>query len=92
MDKIVIGQGVVNLDDLKWSVVDGVAIYNKYHRFDVKEFETLLEIYNFNATKVKKHYFSKGRKIPVEIVYSLRRFLGLPKFKFPPNSCYSLDS
>lgn len=75
--------------DKLWIVDGNIAVYNGYHRFKIDEFKFLLESFDMNATKVRKHYYKHGRKLPVDIIYSLRRFLCLPEFKFKGSSCYN---
>jgi hypothetical protein len=76
------------MDNL-WIIDGNTATYNGYHKFNVEEFTFLLESFDMNATKVRKHYYKHGRKLPVDIIYSLRRFLNLPEFKFKGSSCYN---
>lgn len=75
-----------------WFMDGGKAIYNGYYIIDVEEFKKLYSLYDNNATRVKKHWDKEGRRLPVELVYSLRRFLGLPKFKSFNHPCYYPNS
>lgn len=71
-----------------WVIHNNNAIYNGYYIINIEEFKRLYSLYNHNATRVKKHWDKEGRHIPAEVVYSLRRFLDLPKFIFKTGSWY----